>query len=144
MIFLNFIVQSFVTFIVIACYLITISFTIWMMIDAGKQDRFWWLTLIIGIPVVGAAVYYFSEKKHEYVKVSPHRLHMSETEEQHEVSPKKKHGKKTKKESVEGNDVVKQEEKQEEIQETVVGEKIEEVVVQKMEETVAISEENSK
>lgn len=144
MIFLNFIVGSFVTFVVVACYLITISFTIWMMIDAGKQDRFWWLTLIVGIPVIGAAVYYFSEKKHEYVKVSPHRLHTSETEEQHEVSPKKRHHKKTKKESDEDNDVVKKDEKQKETQETVVGEKIEEVVEQKMEETVAISEENSK
>ena len=140
MIFLNFIVGSFVTFVVVACYLVTVSFTIWMMIDAGKQDRFWWLTLIIGIPVIGAAVYYFSEKKHEYIKVSPHRLHTSETEEQHEVSPKKKHHKKTKKESVEASEVV----KQEEIQETVVVEKIEEVVEQKMEETVAIPEENSK
>lgn len=132
MIFLNFIVGSFITFVVVACYLITISFTIWMMIDAGKQDRFWWLTLIVGIPVIGAAVYYFSEKKHEYIKVSPHRLHMSETEEQHEVSPKKKYTKKTKKESIEVVDSVKQEEK------------IEEVVEQKAEEAVAIAEENLK
>ena len=97
MIFLNFIVGSFVTFVVVACYLVTASFTIWMMIDAGKQDRFWWLTLIIGIPVIGAAVYYFSEKKHEYIKVSPHRLHTSETEEQHEKAPKKKRDRKAKK-----------------------------------------------
>lgn len=87
---------AFVTLIVAVCYIITIAFTVWMAIDAGKQDRFWWLTLIIGIPIIGPAAYYFTEKKHEYVKAPVHHVHESETEEQHEKAPKKKKTRRTK------------------------------------------------
>jgi ABC-type nickel/cobalt efflux system permease component RcnA len=73
-------------FIVIGAYLLVLSFTLWMAVDAAKQDRFWWIVCIIGLPVVGGAVYYFTEKKHEYAKISSHHIHDSETESQHETS----------------------------------------------------------
>ena len=98
MIVLNFLLGSTVTLIVAVCYIITIAFTVWMMIDAGKQDRFWWLTVIIGVPVIGPAVYYFTEKKHEYRSAPLHYVHTSETEQQHEKTPKKKSSRKVKKE----------------------------------------------
>lgn len=85
-----------ITFVVVFCYIITIAFTLWMAIDAGKQDRFWWLVIIIGVPIIGPGAYYFTEKKHEYVKVEPHHIHTSETEEQHEHAPKKRSPRKTK------------------------------------------------
>lgn len=98
MIVFNLLFGVLITFIVAACYIIMIAFTVWMLIDAGKQDRFWWLALIIGVPVIGAAVYYFTEKKHEYRQVPVHYVHASETEQQHEKVPKKKSSRKTKKE----------------------------------------------
>lgn len=107
---------SLTTLVVVGCYIIAISFTIWMMIDAGKQDRFWWLTLVIGVPVIGPAVYYFTEKKHDYKKVETHHIHESETEEQHERAPKKKSSRKIKKENVsEAAPVQKEESHQEEV-----------------------------
>ncbi|MCF7843760.1 DUF2834 domain-containing protein [Candidatus Gracilibacteria bacterium] len=96
MIFIEFILGAIVTLVVAGCYIIAIAFTVWMMIDAGKQDRFWWLVLIIGVPVIGPAVYYFTEKKHGYYKAPVHHIHNSETEEQHEKSPKKKSVRKSK------------------------------------------------
>lgn len=54
---------------VAAIYIFSIAFTLWMAIDAGKQDKFWWLLLIIGIPLVGAVIYYFVEKKGDYAKM---------------------------------------------------------------------------
>jgi predicted membrane channel-forming protein YqfA (hemolysin III family) len=50
-------------------YVIAISFIMWMAIDAGKNDKFWWIVLIIGLPLVGAILYYFTEKKHDYAKI---------------------------------------------------------------------------
>ena len=75
------------TLIVYGAYLLFFSFTLWMVVDAAKQDRFWWVVLILGIPVVGSAAYYFTEKKHEYVKAESHHVHASETEAQHEKAP---------------------------------------------------------
>ncbi len=68
-------------------YVLILAFMFWMVVDAGKQDRFWWVVVIIGVPVVGAAVYFFTEKKHEYAKAPVHHVHDSETEEQHEATP---------------------------------------------------------
>lgn len=85
-----------ISLVVTVCYIVLISFTLWMAIDAGKQDRFWWLTLVLGLPVIGPAVYYFTEKKHDYAKAPVHHVHTSETEEQHEVAPKKKRSHKKK------------------------------------------------
>jgi phage protein D len=101
-----------------------------MAIDAGKQDRFWWLTFVIGVPVIGPAAYYFTEKKHEYARAPVHHVHDSETEEQHEKAPKKrKHHKKAeeKKEEVkqeEAKEVQKEEVKQEEASEEVTLEEL--------------------
>ncbi len=66
------------------------SFTLWMVVDAGKQDRYWWLILVVGVPVVGPLVYYFTEKKHEYKRAPHMHVERSETEEQHENAPKEK------------------------------------------------------
>lgn len=77
------------TLIVYGAYMILIAFTLWMVVDAGKQDRFWWVFFIIGVPIIGSAAYYYTEKKHEYGKVESHHIHITETEEQHERAPKK-------------------------------------------------------
>lgn len=53
--------------------LFAISFMLWMVIDAGKQDKFWWIAFILALPVVGAVVYFFVEKKHEYMKLREER-----------------------------------------------------------------------
>lgn len=81
---------AFMSFIIVGAYVLVASFILWMAVDAAKQDRFWWLVCILGIPIIGAAVYYFTEKKHEYAKIESHHIHTSETEEQHEVTPKKR------------------------------------------------------
>lgn len=123
MILFNIIFGLLVTLVVFGCYIIAISFTVWMVVDAGKQDRFWWLAVIIGVPLIGSAIYYFTEKKHEYVRTTPHHIHDSLNEQQHESSPKKKHHKKNKKE---------------EIKEEVSVEKIEEVTEHKAENNTVI------
>lgn len=78
------------TLVVYAAYIFVIAFTLWMVVDAAKQDRFWWVVLIIGIPFVGSGVYFFTEKKHEYAKAESHHIHQSETEAQHESAPHKR------------------------------------------------------
>lgn len=47
-----------------------ISFILWMVVDAAKGDKYWWVVLIIGVPLIGGAIYFFVEKKHEYAKIS--------------------------------------------------------------------------
>lgn len=69
-----------------SAFIIIFSFSAWMCVDAAKQDRFWWIVIILGVPVIGPAVYYFTEKKHEYAKAPSHHVHESETEAQHETS----------------------------------------------------------
>ena len=81
------IMGAMMTLVTYGAYIVIISFTLWMAIDAGKQDRFWWVVLIVGIPIVGSAAYYFTEKKHEYAKEETHHVHDSETESQHEKTP---------------------------------------------------------
>lgn len=73
-----------------ALYILAIAFTLWMVVDAGKQDRFWWLLLIVGVPIIGPGVYYFVQKKHEYKRASHMHVERSETEEQHEKAPEGK------------------------------------------------------
>jgi Ca2+/Na+ antiporter len=80
------ITSAMLTLISYGAFTIVFSFTIWMAVDAAKQDRFWWVVMIFGVPFVGSAVYYFTEKKHEYAKAESHHIHESETESQHEVS----------------------------------------------------------
>jgi ABC-type nickel/cobalt efflux system permease component RcnA len=83
------IIGMILTVMVYSMYILVGAFILWMAIDAGKQDRFWWLVVIIGIPIIGATVYYFTEKKHEYAKAPVHHIHQSETEHQHEHAPHK-------------------------------------------------------
>jgi hypothetical protein len=56
----------------LAFYIIALSFMLWMAVDAGKHDRFWWIVLIIALPLVGAVAYFVTEKKHLYKKVTKH------------------------------------------------------------------------
>ena len=80
------IAETVVELILLGSYLIVGSFLVWMFVDAAKQDRFWWIVIILGVPVIGAAEYYLTEKKHEYAKAPSHHIHESETESQHETS----------------------------------------------------------
>jgi len=100
MVFVGLLVSGAITLIVYSAYIIAIGFTIWMAVDAAKQDRFWWVVLIIGVPIIGSAAYYYTEKKHEYAKAPVHHIHVSETEQEHEVTPKKLVHKKKEKEEV--------------------------------------------
>ena len=148
LLFFGFIIGLLMNFLVTACYVLVISFTLWMAIDAGKQDRFWWLAIVIGIPIIGPSVYYFTEKKHEYRLAPVHHIHTVETEQQHEKAPKKKSSRKAKskeiKEEKESLSVV--ENKEESIvenpeiknEEVLVGENIFEAI----EETQGESKEN--
>ncbi|MDB5260683.1 MAG: hypothetical protein JWN37_914 [Candidatus Nomurabacteria bacterium] len=52
-----------------AFYIFGISFIVWMAIDAGKQDKFLWLVLILAVPFIGAIVYFFTEKEGNYWKI---------------------------------------------------------------------------
>lgn len=87
MITFGLIMGAIMTLVTYGAYIVIISFTLWMAIDAGKQNRFWWVVLIIGVPIIGSAAYYFTEKKHEYAKEETHHVHDSETESQHEKTP---------------------------------------------------------
>jgi uncharacterized membrane protein YeiB len=53
----------------ILAYVLCISFMLWMVVDAAKNDKFWWIVLIVALPLVGAVVYYFVEKHHDYAKL---------------------------------------------------------------------------
>jgi hypothetical protein len=94
--FFGLLVGFLMSFIVYCAYILVIAFMLWMAVDAAKQDRFWWVVIIFGVPVIGGAVYFFTEKKHEYAKAPVHHIHTSETEQQHEVSHKKKVTRKSK------------------------------------------------
>lgn len=83
---IGFIMGMVLELIVYSAAIIIFSFSIWMLVDAAKQDRFWWIAIILGVPIIGPAVYYFTEKKHEYVKAQSHYIHKSQTEAQHETS----------------------------------------------------------
>lgn len=67
--FLNFVSPLAILFF----YVISFAFIIWMIIDSGKQDKFWWLFLIIALPLLGAVIYYFVEKREDYLKVCAER-----------------------------------------------------------------------
>jgi hypothetical protein len=99
--FVGLLVGMIVTAIVFSAYVLLGVFIFWMAVDAAKQDRFWWVVLVLGIPGIGAAVYYVTEKKHEYAKAESHHIHDSETESQHEQTPHPHH-KKEEKVDVEG------------------------------------------
>lgn len=95
MILIATITSAMMTLVTYSAFIIVLSFMVWMAVDAGKQDRFWWVVMILGVPFIGGVVYYFTEKKHEYAKAPVHHIHESETESQHEVShPRHEHHKK--------------------------------------------------
>lgn len=50
-------------------FLLALSFILWMAVDAAKGDKYWWMVLILGVPLVGSIVYFFVEKKHDYFKI---------------------------------------------------------------------------
>ncbi len=52
-------------------YVLAASFILWMVVDAAKNDKFWWVVLCLGLPGIGALIYYFVEKE-KYYKVKPH------------------------------------------------------------------------
>lgn len=86
MIFIAMITSAIMTLVTYGAFIIILSFMAWMVVDAGKQDRFWWVVIIVGVPFIGGAVYYLTEKKHEYAKAPSHHIHDSQTEAQHETS----------------------------------------------------------
>lgn len=45
-------------------YAVLIAFIIWMLVDAAKTDRFLWLLIMIGLPVIGGLIYYLTQKRH--------------------------------------------------------------------------------
>ncbi len=51
-------------------YAFVITFTVWMIVDAAKHDKFWWLFLTISLPFIGAVMYYCTEKKKLYEKLA--------------------------------------------------------------------------
>lgn len=57
-------------------YATVFAFIVWMVVDAAKQDKFFWVILIAGIPIIGASVYYFVEKKKDYMTTSGHFGHV--------------------------------------------------------------------
>lgn len=57
---------------IIAIYIVMLAFMFWMMVDAAKHDKFWWLVLCIALPVAGAVIYFFVEKKKMYEKIEKH------------------------------------------------------------------------
>lgn len=46
------------------------SFLMWMTVDALATKKYLWLVFILGLPLVGAVVYFFVEKEHDYLKLS--------------------------------------------------------------------------
>ena len=52
----------------LAFYILAIAFMFWMAVDAAKHDRFWWIVIIIALPLVGAVAYYAVERKHLYIR----------------------------------------------------------------------------
>lgn len=67
-------------------YVLVASFFLWMIIDAAKSDKYVWLLFMVALPVVGALVYFFVEKKHEYRKVNPETgVHSASHPHQHKA-----------------------------------------------------------
>lgn len=62
---------GFIVFAIInALFLLGISFMLWMAVDAARGDKFWWIVLILGLPFAGSFIYFFVEKKRDYLKVT--------------------------------------------------------------------------
>lgn len=59
-------VVAFLGGIVVVSYFL---FIIWMSIDAIRGGKLLWLIAILGVPLIGAVIYFFVEKKREYMKL---------------------------------------------------------------------------
>ena len=55
--------------ITLATYVFSLGFIVWMMIDSLMNKKILWFIGIVIFPLVGAIVYYFTEKKHDYAKI---------------------------------------------------------------------------
>lgn len=88
LVFLGIVAAFLFSLLMYVLYILVIAFTLWMAVDASKQDRFWWVVLVVGVPIIGPLVYFFVEKKHEYKRAKHMHVERSETEEQHENAPK--------------------------------------------------------
>ena len=64
------VIELFAKISIVGCYILALSFTVWMIVDAAKQDKFWWLVFTISLPFVGALIYFFAEKEHLYRHVN--------------------------------------------------------------------------
>jgi hypothetical protein len=53
---------------IIFAYIFLISFMLWMVVDAAKNDRFWWIVIMISIPVAGSIIYYLAEKRGSIIR----------------------------------------------------------------------------
>jgi peptidoglycan/LPS O-acetylase OafA/YrhL len=72
---IGFLSWAIISFTLYACYVAIFSFTFWMAIDAGKADRFLWIVIIVGVPIIGPATYFFVEKKREYKRITKMTTH---------------------------------------------------------------------
>lgn len=50
------------------------SFMFWMLVDAAKQDKFWWVAIMFVLPLIGSLVYFFVEKEREYAKIPKEKI----------------------------------------------------------------------
>ncbi len=124
MILIAIITSAIMTLVTYGAFIVVFSFMAWMAIDAAKQDRFWWIVIILGVPFIGGVVYYITEKKHQYVKAKSHHVHESQTESQHETTPKEhRHQKETTKSNEES--VTKAEESKTHVEKVDVGKLVE-------------------
>lgn len=61
----NYVIASLGGFVVVSYFL----FIILMSIDAIKNGKLLWLIAILGVPLIGVVIYFFVEKKHDYMKL---------------------------------------------------------------------------
>lgn len=50
-------------------YVIGLSLMIWMIVDAAKSDKYWWVAIMVALPLIGSLIYFFVEKEHDYEKI---------------------------------------------------------------------------
>jgi hypothetical protein len=67
--FISFTVGLLSAVLVYIAYIVSLSFMLWMIVDAAKNDKLAWLAIMVALPVVGSIVYFFVEKEHDYVHI---------------------------------------------------------------------------
>ena len=61
-----------ITFVGLLIYIVqtlVLSFILWMAVDAAVRNKYLWIVLILGLPLVGSLIYLFIEKKEAYYKI---------------------------------------------------------------------------